>query len=165
MPDRYYLEWAVMLSEQAYNNGYSPVGAIAVNERTNATYYASSKREIGNIYHAEYLALTWAQKEPLELAGFTLYSTLEPCIMCAGMATVMKASRIVWLVDDIWAGASRVYNPNNPYIQKRSPEMAKVDISDLHKKAQDMWVDYLRNTGHPDAVSFMLGLPEDYQCK
>lgn len=163
--DKFYLKWAVMLARRAFEAGYSPVGAVAVNEQTDTVYYASSQREIGNVKHAEYLVLSWAEDDKAQMDGFTLYSTLEPCIMCAGMATVMRATRIVWLVDDVWAGASRVYNPDNAYIQKRFPQMDKANIPHLHQEATDMWVRYLRDTGHPDAVSFMLGLPEDYQCK
>jgi hypothetical protein len=77
----------------------------------------------------------------------------------------MKVPHIKWLVDDVWAGASRVYNPDNAYIQKRFPTMEKINILHLHIEAQEMWVEYLRRTGHADAVTFMLGLPMDYKIK
>jgi tRNA(Arg) A34 adenosine deaminase TadA len=169
--DLFYFEQAMILAREALGEGYSPVGAIIVGSQGEC-FPGKSKREIGNIYHAEYRALIMAQKfsDTLNVSlntvsELTLYSTLEPCIMCSGMAAVMKLKRIAWLVDDVWAGASRVYNPNNGYIQKRFPRMVKVDIPHLHEEAQEMWVKYLRDTGHPNAVSFMLGLPEDYQCK
>jgi len=102
-------EKAVNLARDAFNNGYSPVGAVVTNQSGVVVKEASSKRQIGNILHAEYLALRYFQ--PLQGSRYTLYSTLEPCIMCAGMATVMKFDRIMWLTDDFWGGASRVYNP------------------------------------------------------
>lgn len=162
--DQHYFDWALMLAQRAFENGYSPVGAVVV-EREGGVFYASSKREIGNVLHAEFLALLDCHDTPPPSKGLTLYSTLEPCIMCSGMAAVMKVERIVWLVDNIWAGASRVCKPDNDYIQQRFPTMEKAAYPRLHKEAQEMWVNYLRDTGHADAVSYMLGLPEDYQCK
>lgn len=155
----------MILAREAFENGFSPVGAILV-ANGEALAMATSHREIGNPFHAEFLAMyQMAKYQIVSATHITLYSTLEPCIMCSGMAAVMKVARIKWLVDDVWAGASRVYNPDNAYIQKRFPAMGKVDIPHLHQEAQEMWIKYLRDTGHADAVSFMLGLPEDYQCK
>lgn len=162
--DLHFFERAIHLARKAFGGGYSPVGAVVANDE--GEYCAtSSRREIGNTYHAELLALSAFQRQGLAREWVTLYSTLEPCIMCSGMAAVMKVQRIAWLVDDVWAGASRVYNPYNPYIRERFPTMDKVVIPDLHKEAQEMWVEYLVRTGHADAVQFMLGLPEGYQCK
>lgn len=170
--DLFWFEQAMILAREAFNEGYSPVGAV-ISGSHGERFLAKSKRKIGDIYHAELLALTETQRfsdtlfAPLgEVSELTLFSTLEPCIMCSGMAAVMKFERIAWLVDDVWAGASRVYNPKNAYIQKRFPKMDKVMIfPKLQLEAQEMWVKYLRATGHPDAVSFMLGLPEDYKLQ
>lgn len=155
--DLQYFERAMQLATEAFEGGYSPVGAIVVNSEGEYIGMAS-RREIGNVYHAEFLSLLEFQKDGLTRTDLILYSTLEPCIMCSGMAAIMKVKRIAWLVDDVWAGASRVYNPDNAYIKQRFPEMGKVDIPDLHKEAQDLWVEYLVRTGHSDAVQFMLGL-------
>lgn len=155
------------LARTAFKRGFSPVGAILI-AKSGVIYPSASRREIGNILHAEYRAMTMWQAEntqPLESQYSTLYSTLEPCIMCSGMAAVLRIDRIVWLVDDIWGGASRVYNRYSDYIIKRFPAMNKVELPALHQEAQDMWIDYLCRTGHADAIQFMLGLPEDYQCK
>ncbi len=151
------------LAREAFEGGYSPVGAIVVN--SDGEYVGmASRREIGNVFHAEYLSLLEFQNDGLDRNGLTLYSTLEPCLMCCGMATVLRVNHIKWLVDDIWAG-TRLLNYNMPYVQKRFPSMERIVLSDLHLEAQEMWVKYLRSTGHADAVAFMLGLPEDYKCK
>lgn len=163
--DPFYFEQAMILAREAFRNGFSPVGAILATNGE-VLVVATSHREIGNPFHAEFLAMyLMAKRQIVPTNLITLYSTLEPCIMCSGMAAVMKFDRIKWLVDDIWAGASRVYNPKNAYIKKRFPTMEKIDIPHFHQEAQEMWVKYLRSTGHADAVAFMLGLPEDYQCK
>ncbi len=157
----------MILAREAFANGYSPVGAILTVDNE-VVSMATSQRKIGNAQHAEFLTLHGWQRSGFPDSGGsrTLYSTLESCIMCCGMATVLKVDRIVWLVDDIWAGGTRLLNYNMPYVQKRFPTiMEKITIPHLYLEALEMWVKYLRSTGHADAVSFMLGLPEDYQCK
>ena len=152
------MEIALDEARRAFRGGFSPVGAVLASDE-DVISLASSRREIGNVYHAEFLSMLECQKcQIVPVTPVTLYSTLEPCIMCSGLAAIMKVERIAWLVDDVWAGASRVYNPDNAYIKKRFPKMGKVDIPDLHKEAQEMWVEYLVRTGHADAVQFMLGL-------
>ena len=96
--DRFYMNWAMMLAQNAFEAGYSPVGCvIRCSSDGDGIFYAQSQREIGNIKHAEFRALTMVHEQADMLEDFIVYSTLEPCIMCAGMATVMKASRIVVL--------------------------------------------------------------------
>lgn len=161
--DRYYFEWALQLAKSAFEKGFSPVGAVVVAD-DGVMWGAASRRLIGNHFHAELLAMGDYQNSGVTGGEFTLYSTLEPCVMCAGMAAVLHVDHIKWLVDDIWAG-TRLLNYNMPYVRERFPTMDKIDLPDLHRETQDLWVKYLRSTGHADAVDFMLGLPEDYQCK
>ncbi len=143
----------------AFTEGFSPVGAVLVTD-SDDVLASSSRREIGNAKHAELLALETYQDEIPRFPPLTLYSTLEPCLMCAGMATVMNISRIAWLVSDFWGGARFGLNFNSPYIQKRWPTMDQVWLPELHREATEMWIDYLKRTGHADAVQFMLGIDE-----
>lgn len=162
--DLFYFEQAMILARGAFKNGYSPVGAVLV-AADECLSLASSRREIGNPFHAEFLAmLEMANLQIVPDAPITLYSTLEPCVMCIGMAAVMRVAHIKWLVDDVWAG-TLLLNYNMPYVQKRFPTMDKLYLTGLHQEAKEMWVKYLRSTGHADAVAFMLGLSEDDQCK
>jgi tRNA(adenine34) deaminase len=155
---QYYFGLAMIEARRAFERGFSPVGAVLVCDRQ-VILGAASRRKIGNILHAEYILFQNYQENGLSPKGeLSLYSTLEPCIMCAGMAAVLKINHIAWLVDDIWAGASRVYNPENNYIKTRFPKMAKVDIPHLYQEALSLWIQYLKRTGHPDAVRFMLGI-------
>lgn len=56
--------------------------------------------------HAELLALRKAAKQlgSWRLTGCTLYSTLEPCPMCAGAAYSARISRLVYAARDPKAG-------------------------------------------------------------
>lgn len=162
--DLFCLEWALRLAHEAFKAGYSPVGAI-VKDNKGGVFASASKRLIGNTLHAEFLALSGYQNTQVIGNNITLYSTLEPCVMCVGMAAIMKVERVVWLVADLWGGTSGVYNPESVYIKKRFPKMRRADFPDLYQEALGLWIKYLTATGHSDAIQYMLGLPEDYQCK
>lgn len=140
--DRFFFEQAMILAREAFRGGFSPVGAIlAANEEVLAM--ATSHREIGNPFHAEFLAMyQMAKCQIVPTNPITLYSTLEPCIMCSGMAAVMKFGHIKWLVDDPNEGALRSLNFNSSYIRDHFPTMDKVNLSDLSAEAQDIWKKY-----------------------
>lgn len=57
--------------------------------------------------HAEFLALKQAAREldAWRLAGCTVYVTLEPCIMCAGLMHQARIDRCVYGASDRKAGA------------------------------------------------------------
>ena len=95
---------------QAAELGEVPVGAvIARGEEILAT--AHNERETTNdpTAHAELLALRRAAARTgrsWRLTGCTLYSTLEPCPMCAGALHAARISRLVYATSDPKAGAA-----------------------------------------------------------
>ncbi len=52
--------------------------------------------------HAEILALSAAsrQQSAMRLPGATVYTTVEPCFMCAGACSHARVERVVWGVPD-----------------------------------------------------------------
>lgn len=159
--DHYYLEIALDEARRAFRSGYSPVGAVLVGGKT-IIGIQQSTREIGNVYHAELKVLLEYQEKGVIYPDVTLFSTLEPCVMCVGMAAVMRIKRVAWIVDDVWAGVSRVYNFKNEYVRTRFPKLdalgALSAMTDIHTECFHMWRVYLSQTGHADAIHFMLGV-------
>ena len=159
--DTYYMEIALDEARRAFRGGYSPVGAVLVGGETIIGIHQST-RQIGNIYHAELKALVDYQEKGVIYPDVVLYSTLEPCVMCVGMAAVLKVKRIAWIIDDIWAGVSRVYNFKNEYVRTRFPKLdalgALSAMNDIHAECFHMWRVYLEQTGHSDAIHYMLGV-------
>jgi tRNA(adenine34) deaminase len=89
--------------------GEVPVGAVvARGEEILAT--AHNEREITKdpTAHAELLALrrAAARTGSWRLTGCTLYTTLEPCPMCAGALHAARISRLVYAAPDPKAGAA-----------------------------------------------------------
>lgn len=98
---------ALRAAEEAAEKGEVPVGAVVVRgEEVLAT--ASNERESlqDPTAHAELLALRRAAAKvgSWRLSGCTLYSTLEPCPMCAGAAHAARISRLVYAAPDHKAG-------------------------------------------------------------
>lgn len=43
-----------------------------------------------------------------EGAELTLYTSLEPCLMCGGAAALLGVGRVVWATHDPWGGSGRL---------------------------------------------------------
>lgn len=159
--DAYYMEIARDEARRAFRGGFSPVGAVLVGGET-IIGIQQSTRQIGNIYHAELKTLLEYQEKETIYPDVTLYSTLEPCVMCVGMAAILKIKRVAWIVDDVWAGVSRVYNFKNEYVRTRFPKLdalgALSAMQNIQSECFHMWRVYLSQTGHSDAIHFMLGV-------
>lgn len=85
-----------------------PIGAVVVYEgRVIARGY--NRREIDNdpAGHAEFIALKRAAEAlgVWRLSGCTVYVTLEPCLMCAGLMYQARVDRCVYGAKDPKAGA------------------------------------------------------------
>ncbi len=86
-----------------------PVGCIVVDGDGNELARAHNQREKDGdpTAHAELLALRAASRRRghWRLDGATVYSTLEPCPMCAGGLVAARVSRLVFGATDPKAGA------------------------------------------------------------
>lgn len=66
--------------------------------------------------HAEILALRLAAQavNNYRLTGATLYTTIEPCIMCMGALIHARIGRVVFgAYDEKWGGCGSIYNLAN----------------------------------------------------
>lgn len=98
---------ALDAAKWAAEKGEVPVGAV-VARGGEVLSVAANEREATQdpSAHAELLALreAAAQLGSWRLTGCTLYSTLEPCPMCAGAAHAARISRLVYAATDPKAG-------------------------------------------------------------
>lgn len=91
-----------------------PVGAVAV-AHGEVMYAAHNERELRGdpTAHAEVLCLRGAAKKlgRWRLAEVTVYSTVEPCPMCAGALVAARVHRVVYGAPDVLGGAAwSIYN-------------------------------------------------------
>ena len=97
-------------------SGEVPVGAVLMGRGGELLAEAGNAciRSCDPSAHAEMLAIRRAAERlgNYRLPGCTLFVTLEPCIMCAGVCIQARIARIVYGADDPRARALRlIYTP------------------------------------------------------
>lgn len=105
------IEFMRLAIEQARNAdalGEVPIGAVVVRDGA-VVASACNRRETDQnpAGHAEFLAMQEAARAlgRWRLAGCTVYVTLEPCLMCAGLMYQARIDRCVYGASDPKAGA------------------------------------------------------------
>ena len=115
------MRMAMGAAREAARLGEVPIGAVVVYDPIDAATrkhvlsqpqvlsVAGNRREIDEdpAGHAEFLAMKEASKKlgHWRLSGCTVYVTLEPCIMCAGLMHQARIDRCVYGASDKKAGA------------------------------------------------------------
>lgn len=102
---------AIGMAREAEKIGEVPVGAVIV-DADNKILAAAGNRTIKDLDptgHAEILALRIAATRlgNYRLAGTTVYTTIEPCAMCAGALVNARVARLVFGAPDERFGAVR----------------------------------------------------------
>lgn len=107
--DEEYMKMALDEAKLAEASDEVPIGAVVVDEKGEVVSRGHNLRETlrSPSAHAEFLAIEAAseKKEAWRLSGCTVYVTLEPCIMCAGLMHQARVKRCVFGAYDKKAGA------------------------------------------------------------
>jgi len=97
--DRHFMKEALAFAKIAFGEQEVPIGAVVVRDgkmigrgrnRREAAADPTAHAEIEALREAAHAVGTW------RLDGATLYSTVEPCAMCAGAAVNGRIARIVF---------------------------------------------------------------------
>ena len=107
--DEEWMRLAVAAARQAAEKGEVPVGAVIVDANGDLLSEASNLTITNTdpTAHAEILALREAGRKigNYRLVGATVYSTIEPCVMCAGALVNARVTRLVFGAHDERFGA------------------------------------------------------------
>ncbi len=98
---------ALIAAESAAERDEVPVGAVVARDGEILAVAANERETTKDpTAHAELLAIRRAAAASggWRLTGCTLYSTLEPCPMCAGAAHAARIDRLVYAAPDPKAG-------------------------------------------------------------
>jgi tRNA(adenine34) deaminase len=106
--DLTYMKEALIEAQSAFDKGEVPVGALLVYQNQ---IIARSSNQVETLIdataHAEMLCLRQGSEilKNWRLNACTLYTTLEPCPMCAGALISSRVDRVVWGAPDLRQGA------------------------------------------------------------
>ncbi|HKR02834.1 MAG TPA: tRNA adenosine(34) deaminase TadA [Pyrinomonadaceae bacterium] len=108
--DAQWMRRALLAAEEARGRGEVPVGACVVLEdgqRLLASAGNRTRTDCDPTAHAEIVALREAAREfgNYRLTGAVVYSTIEPCAMCAGALVQARVKRLMYGARDERFGA------------------------------------------------------------
>jgi len=111
--DGKFMQMALEEARTALAEDEVPIGAVLVKAEQVVCQDHNRTRQTGNpLAHAEKLLIDKITSSGIRyLQDYTLYVTLEPCLMCAGMLIWSRLGRLVFAAQDPKSGAvGSIYN-------------------------------------------------------
>jgi tRNA(Arg) A34 adenosine deaminase TadA len=138
---RQHLRRAIELARQARDNGNHPFGALLVDHRGNVVLEAENtvRTDKDVTAHAEtnLMRMASARFEPGFLERCTVYTSTEPCAMCAGAIYWGNVRRVVFGLSQEQIRSISSHNPENMQLAITSREIFErgdhpVEVSGPH---------------------------------
>ena len=107
--DLHWMQYALLLADKAEQSGEIPVGAVLVKDGVLLGEGWNQSIQLNDpSAHAEMIAIRQAAEKigNYRLIDCTLYVTLEPCAMCAGLLVHSRVKRLVFGAKDAKTGAA-----------------------------------------------------------
>ena len=100
--DEHWMALALEEAAAAFDEDEVPIGAVVVRDgEVLARAHNRTHARRDPTAHAEMLAITAAARGAgLRLPGASVYTSVEPCFMCAGALVHARVARVVWAVRD-----------------------------------------------------------------
>ena len=116
--DPIHLRRAIVLSRRSRDDGHHPFAAILVDASGAVIAEAMNDSAADRTAHAEMLALRRAAGTDAErMRGATLYSSAEPCAMCAGGVYWAGVGRVVYALSEARLLLLTGSDPENPTLR------------------------------------------------
>ena len=110
--DEYFMGLALVQAEAALAAGEFPVGCLIVADGrvVGEGRRTHSRGQANELDHAEVVALRelLTRAPEIDPAGLTVYSTMEPCLMCFATLLLNGVRRIVYGYEDVMGGAANL---------------------------------------------------------
>ena len=147
MCDKNFMSLALEQARQAYQEGEIPIGAVLIDE--DGILICGDHNRIEQLHdataHAEILTLRAAslKLKRRRLSNCTLYSTVEPCAMCAGALVLCRVKRLVYgATDSKFGAAESLFNVvDNPALNHQLLVTAGVMELECRKLMKNFFAD------------------------
>ena len=152
--DRAHLQAALDQAQIALAEGDWPIGAVLVGPDGTAIATARNARHSADsrLRHAE-LQLLQANM-PLVRAHegrLTVYSSLEPCVMCLSALVITRVRRVVWACGDPFGGGARLLRLDAWPLARRV-ELVAEPFADLKYARKQALLTYLERLGDTEKL-------------
>lgn len=148
-----------MLAREGLEAGSSPIGCVIVDG--SGTVIAEGRNRSGEPWptephrigdsgfaHAEMDAFFRLGRVP-QPQECTLYSSMEPCLMCGGAVAMTELGRVVWACDDPWGGSGRLIEwDQHPAF--RGVSIVPAPFADLEQEAATLFAVEARSVYPPE---------------
>jgi len=107
--DEFFMMEALKEAKKAYDIDEVPIGCVLVHgDKVIARGHNQVEKLKDATAHAEMICLTSASAyfNDWRLDNTILYTTLEPCIMCAGAIINARVKKVIWAAKDLRVGAN-----------------------------------------------------------
>lgn len=143
--DAHWMRQALTAAQEARERDEVPIGTCIVSGETILAVAGNRTRTDGDpTAHAEIVALRAAALKAgnYRLTGAVVYSTIEPCVMCAGALIQARVARLVYGALDERAGAveSRFRVCDTDFLNHRIEVTANV----LEHECRELMQDFFR---------------------
>jgi tRNA(adenine34) deaminase len=147
--DRHFMVLALNEAETAFSSGNYPVGAVLVIDgELVGQAHNSILTDTQSTSHAEHKLLS--RHSPLlrqlardnESHDICLYSTLEPCMMCLGVAVLHRVSRIIVACPDPHGGATGIHVRDVGRFYREHWPLIQTGL--MKEQSLDMIIDFLK---------------------
>ena len=135
--DYQFLLEALKEAKKAFKYGEVPIGAVVVKDGKIISRAFNRKEFLQDpTAHAEILAIREASRKlnSWRLNGCTLYSTVEPCIMCCGAIIQSRIDRVVYSIPDPkFGGVESLYKILEDKRVNHRPEVNRIYIKEAEE--------------------------------
>jgi tRNA(adenine34) deaminase len=139
MEETFFMKEALKEAQKAFEEDEVPVGAVVVfKNQIIGRGYNQTERLQDPTAHAEILAITAAANalNSWRLKDAFIYSTIEPCIMCAGALVLARVKKIIFGArDEKFGGCGSVYNVAR---EKRLNHQIEITEGVMEKEARSL---------------------------